>query len=98
MWFPNRPQWTVIWLSFVAALWFFYWGNQRTRMFTRAEHLVVGVFVVIGTALLALVLFSRRRVASAYRPSAAIPGSSSPDTHRPLFPLTRPGSLRTMPR
>jgi hypothetical protein len=26
-------------------------------MFTRAEHLVVGVFVVIGTALLALVLY-----------------------------------------
>ena len=57
MWVPNRPQWTVIWLSFVAALWFFYWGNQRTPMFTRAEHLVVGVFVVIGTALLALVLY-----------------------------------------
>ena len=57
MWFPNRPQWTVIWLSFVAALWFFYWGNQRTPMFTRVEHLIVGVFVVIGTALLALVLY-----------------------------------------
>ena len=57
MWFPNRPQWTVVWLSFVAALWFFYWGNQRTPMFTRVEHLIVGVFVVIGTALLALVLY-----------------------------------------
>ena len=53
----SKPASVVIWLSFVAALWFFYWGNQRTPMFTRAEHLVVGVFVVIGTALLALVLY-----------------------------------------
>ena len=60
MWFPNRPQWTVIWLGFVAALWFFYWGSQRTPMFTRAEHLIVGVFVVIGTALLLYWLESRK--------------------------------------
>ena len=57
MWVPNRPQWTVIWLVFLAALWFFYWGSQRTPMFTRAEHLMLGVFVVIGTALLVLLLY-----------------------------------------
>ena len=57
MWVPNRPQWTVIWLGFMGGLWFFYWGSQRTPMFTRVEHLIVGVFVVIGTALLALLLY-----------------------------------------
>ncbi len=56
MWVPNRPQWTVIWVGFVAGLWFFYWGSQRTPTFTRAEHLI-GVFVVIGTALLVLLLY-----------------------------------------
>ena len=40
MWVPNRPQWTVIWLGFVAALWFFSWESQRTPMFTRVEHLI----------------------------------------------------------
>ncbi len=57
MWVTNRPQWTVIWSVFLAALWFFYWGSQRTPMFTRAEHLILGVFVVIGTALLVLLLY-----------------------------------------
>ncbi len=57
MWVPNRPQWTVIWVGFVAGLWFFYWGSQRTPTFTRAEHLIIGVFVVIGTALLVSLLY-----------------------------------------
>ena len=57
MWRPSRPQWVVIWVGFAATLWFFYWESQRTPLFTRAEHLILGIFVTTGTALLALLLY-----------------------------------------
>mgnify|MGYP001070760312 CR=1 FL=1 len=50
MWVPNRPQWTVIRVVFLAPLWFFYWGSQRTPMFTRVEHLILAGISVLPDA------------------------------------------------
>lgn len=57
MWRPSGPQWAVIWVGFAMTLWFFYSESQRTLPFSRAEHIILGIFVVAGTALLALLLY-----------------------------------------